>query len=60
MSVSGYQKLVDSSLTSFRYGLCSGMKFLLRVWTEAVAEFFTECRALMSWLTGSAIWEIQE
>lgn len=42
-------------LTSLRNELCSGMRSLCRVWTEAVAEFFREWRALMSWLRGSII-----
>lgn len=50
----------DVTLTSLRYELCSGMKSLCRVWTEAVAEFFSEWRALMSWLRGTIIWQIHK
>lgn len=46
---------MEGRLTSLRCELCSGMRSLLRVWIEAVAEFLRVWRALISWLRGSSI-----
>lgn len=60
-SLQGIISLIcDAHLTSFRYELCSGMKPCCRVWIEAVAEVFSEWRALMSWLRGTIIWQIHK
>lgn len=47
-------------LTSFRSELCSWIKSLWRVWTEAVAVFFREWRELRIWVRGSIIWQTQK
>lgn len=47
-------------LTSLRNELVSGVNSLCRVWTEAVAEFFREWRALISWLRGTITWQIHK